>query len=206
MTVKVVTASIAMSITHAIDLMLGANVSGVPVLDDLGGVCGILTEGDLLRRNPILFRQQERHDPNFFDNYVKSHSLSVGDCMTREIISATSNATISQLALLMESHRIRRVPIIDEESLVGIVSRRDLLRSLAASQDIVAQGDDHLALAVATRLKSELGLDSGRWTVSVNRGIVAMTGPETPAAEIQAIRIMAQNIRGVCGVVFHHAR
>jgi CBS domain-containing protein len=119
--------------------MLERGVSALPVVDEKGTVVGIVSEGDLVRRTELgtetagswwlvpLAEGAAR-------DYRKSHAAAVRDVMTRPVIGVRPSATLRQIAKLMEERRIKRVPVLDEGRLVGIVSRADLVRQLAGAR------------------------------------------------------------------------
>ena len=117
--------------------MLDKNISGLPVLDEGGKVVGIVTEGDLLRRSET---GTERHRPRWLEilmgpgrlagEYVRTHGRKVEEIMTADLISVAGDAPLDEVVGLMERRRIKRVPVIEGDVLVGVVSRADLLRSL----------------------------------------------------------------------------
>jgi CBS domain-containing protein len=126
------------SVLEAIRLMVDNHVSGLPVIDERGQLVGILTEGDLLRRGET---GTERHRPRWLEilmgpgrlasEYVRTHGRKVDEIMTREPVSVTPKTLLDEIVELMERHRIKRVPVIEGERLVGIVSRADFLHAIA---------------------------------------------------------------------------
>ena len=122
-------------------LLLREGISAAPVLDDGGHLVGMVSEGDLVRRAPAkngtrrswwldLFERDAAHATEFL-NYLTIHGLRAKDVMSSEVISVNEQATIAQIAGLLEAHRIKRVPVMRDGKLVGIVSRANLLQALA---------------------------------------------------------------------------
>ncbi len=114
MTKNVVTIKADILLKDAIRILVGKGISGVPVVDDSGKVTGILSEKDII-------------------NYMFSGNLNtavVSEAMTKNIISMTSDTDLDKVALLISEKKFRRVPIIDNGKLTGIISRRDIIRSL----------------------------------------------------------------------------
>src|SRR5215813_3237732 len=120
-------------------LMINLRISGVPVLDRNGQLAGIVTEGDLLRRAETgTERRRSRWSRWFSANsrlaaeYIKSHARRVEDVMTREVVSVGELASLREIAELMETKQIKRIPVVHSGKIVGIVSRADLLQVLAS--------------------------------------------------------------------------
>ena len=127
-------------------LMLRAGISAVPVVDQAGNLAGIVSESDLLRRNTggeepkrswwvDLFEMRTRHSDAFL-SYLERHGLRAKDVMTREVISVGNDTRIAEIARLLETHAIKRVPVIRGGRLVGVVSRSNLLEALTHATSI----------------------------------------------------------------------
>ncbi|MDX3972517.1 CBS domain-containing protein [Shinella sp.] len=196
------------SVKTAIELLLHERISGVPVVDDNGTVCGILTEGDLLRRSIFSVGATlvpQVVDATFFADYIRSHGTTVGDCMTRDVFCVSPDQPLSQLVALMRDRGIKRVPVVADGTLVGIVSRYDVLKAISMGRDSIAEGDDALQLAVTTRLYSELGLSRDTVEVRVHRGIAELTDSGDEPSKRRAMEIVAESVAGVAGVKFRPA-
>lgn len=204
MTTRVVHVSPGASLRHAIRMMIDSDVSGLPVIDDGGALCGMLTEGDVLNRHEFNLAPKaapNANDPAFFENYVRTHGLKVEDCMSRKVISVSPEAALAEIVALMRLHAVKRIPVLDHGVLVGIVSRRDVLKTDIAAPDVIARGDEALQLAVATRLLAELGLGRDRIEVRVRDSVVEIIGQIGSNTEQEAIRILTASIAGVGGLV-----
>src|SRR5271165_4824600 len=124
-------------VAEAIRTMLDKQISGLPVIDEAGRLVGILTEGDLLRRGET---GTERQRPRWLEilmgpgrlagEYVRTHGRKVDGIMTRDLVSVAPDTPLKEVVELMERHRIKRVPVLDGDVPVGILSRADLLRAL----------------------------------------------------------------------------
>jgi CBS domain-containing protein len=121
-------------------LMLERAISAVPVLDETGRLIGIVSEGDLIRRRAEGGRRSwwldlfgdDPAQSNEILAYLQRHSLRAKDVMTRDPVTVTEETPIVRIAELLDEHRIKRVPVMRAGRMVGIVSRANLLRSLAA--------------------------------------------------------------------------
>ncbi|NLS20420.1 CBS domain-containing protein [Rhizobium sp. P40RR-XXII] len=135
-------------------------------------------------------------------NYIKNRAWRVADIMTPNLVAVSPDTPVSIVAKLMAAHNIKRVLVLDQSHLIGLVSRRDLLIALVETKpDVIASGDDALRLAIATRLKSELGLDNHRINVAVRNARVSLTGTIDSELQRQAIKVLVERIRGTSGLV-----
>ena len=198
MTRNVASVSPDHNIRHAIALMLERQVSGLPVIDNDGHLVGMLTEGDLMRRVGAGPAQPDRHQSP--ENYVRSHSWRVGDVMSTDIVSVDPSCPAARMADLMANRGIKRLPVIDNGRLAGIVSRADLLAVLLGQEaEKVAAGDRALETAIRSRLIHELGLKD--IDVVVNDGKVTLTGTVPASPAIRAAMLVAENLAGVTAIV-----
>ena len=201
MTSKVVTVGPGNSIWHAAQKMLDHDVSGLPVVDDSGHLAGMLTQGDLLHRIELGTGTAAGAPEQRLGAYVRAHSWNVGDVMTSKVISAEEETPIHAVATLMDRHRIRRIPVVREGKLVGIISRKALLRIIAAARrDTIPQGNDAMRRAVQARLGQCPELQDARLTVTATGGIVHLGGTVGSGAEREVARVTAESVRGVAGV------
>lgn len=204
MTSKVVTVGPGNSIWHAAQKMLEHDVSGLPVVDDSGRLAGMLTQGDLLHRIELGTETAPVAPEQRLGAYVKAHSWNVGDVMTATVISAEEEMPIHAVATLMDRHRIRRMPVVRDGKLVGIISRKDLLRVIAAARrDTIPPGNDAMRRAILARLAENTDLRGAQVTVTVSGGVVHLGGTVGSDAERQAVRVTAESVRGVEGVSDH---
>ena len=140
MTRDLITVTPAMPIHQAARLMVEHGVSGLPVVDDDGRLVGIISEGDLILRQTR--REQRPWWRSFFDDgeqlareYQKAVGTTVGEVMTRTVVSISPVWGIETAAAIMRSKGIRRLPVVHDGRLVGIVTRADLIKALAAEVD-----------------------------------------------------------------------
>ena len=212
MTRRVITATTGTTLEEAARLMLHHRISALPVVDGKGRCVGLISEGDLLRRAEI---DTERHRPRWLEfivgpgrlaqDYAQSHTHRVGDVMTAEIVPITPQTDLETAVELMERHRIKRLPVIDRDRLVGIVSRADLLRAFAS----VSKSNDTVGRAVSdTQIRRGIHAEIDRqpWApraavrVSVKQGVVELHGTITDERERRALRVIAENFPGVIRV------
>jgi CBS domain-containing protein len=214
MTRTVATTGPNVSLPAAIRLMLERHVSGLPVLDDAGAIVGILTEGDLLRRVELGTNSPRSGWLDFFrgparaaHDYVETHSRIVGDIMSEAVVTVDEGAPLSEVVSVMQGKHVKRIPVMAGAMLVGMVSRVDLLRALAGSFDEAAGDTAASDATIRAGVLAEFGRQS--WAardgvcVTVAHGVVDLDGVIFHEEERSAMRVAAQNIRGVTGVRDH---
>lgn len=189
MTRDVVVVHPGTTVRDAADALTARGITSAPVLDDSGHVVGIVSEGDLIRgRMPHDVRSHLRPD-------TAPHAdppRLVGDVMCDTVVCMAETADTADLAELMINSHVRAVPIVDGKRLVGIVSRRDLLRTLVR--------DD---AAVRAEVRARLAEYAGRadpWRVEVNDGVVSVQG-RFAEGEQRLVDVLARSVPGV--IVVH---
>ena len=206
MTVSVVTVSPETSIVEAANIMLANRISGLPVVDGDGQLLGIVTEGDMLRRSEILGESPWRATPSApsekrAEAYVKSHGHKVGDVMTKEVVTVDDDEPLDRVAMLLESRGIKRVPVVKDGRILGIVSRANLLRTLAAGGARPFQlQDSQIRSAIMTAITHDAGVRAQLVDVTVTNGVAFLWGNVASEAEREAARVIAENMRGITSV------
>jgi CBS domain-containing protein len=210
---QVVTVDPGASIASAVSAMLENRISGLPVVDKQGALVGMVTEGDFLRRKEI---GTEVRRPRWLEfilgpgrsasDYVRSNARKIEEVMTPDVASVTEDTSLEDIVALMETRRIKRVPVVKGGKVVGIVSRANLLRALAGFVAEVppATTDD---AALRDRVLAEL--DKQRWApragidVMVRNGVVSLWGSILDERERSGLRVLAENVPGVKAVEDH---
>lgn len=201
MTRNVVTVSPDHSVWHAARIMLTGGVSGLPVVDDTGRLLGLITEGDLLRRSelgmsgPIVGGAEQSNDPA--REFVRSRSWKVADVMSPQVITVDEDTPVQKVAMLLGVHRIKRLPVMRNGRLVGVVSRADLLKVVSAGKpEPEVKGDDAARRAILARLQDAMVYLSRQPTVDVAAGRVRVAGTVRSSAERDAIRMIVESVAG----------
>jgi CBS domain-containing protein len=193
-------------------LLINLRISGVPVLDKNGRLVGIVTEGDLLRRAETGTERQRSPWSDWFSansrmaaEYIKSHARRVEDVMTREVVSVEELASLGEIAELMEARRIKRVPVVHNGKIVGIVSRADLLQVLASGGAITADEDSDRLIRerLLAELRKQEWAKAAESNVVVSDGVVHFWGTVGSEEERKALRAVAENIPGVRSIEDH---
>lgn len=197
-------------VRKAAELMLRYGVSGFPVLDQ-GKLVGMITQGDFLRRAETGTARHRAKLAELFadsgwlaDEYVHSHARTVADVMTRDVVTVSADAWLSDAAELMVRHHVNRLPVVGANGVIGIISRFDLLHAflVATPKEAPALPDD---AEISSRLKGELErqpwIARGAIEPSVANGVVVLKGTVRDARQRAALRVAAENIPGVKRVV-----
>lgn len=176
MTVGVVAVAPTTPLKEVASLLVGARVSGLPVLDE-GRLVGIVTESDLM---PV-------HEG------APGHPVqTAADVMTKKVVTLVEEMTVTSAARVLERHRIKRAPVLRGDRMVGIVSRGDLLRPYLRTDSEIRTEVEELVVAGA------LGVRGAEVQVLVEDGVVRLDG----TVESERIRaIVARLVRSVDGVV-----
>jgi CBS domain-containing protein len=193
-------------------VLLDRGISAVPVVDDSGRVTGMVSEGDLLHRSESGTRRRRSWwlslfaDPEVLaDEFVKEHSRRVSDVMTRNVITARPDTEVVEIAELLEKNRIKRVPIIEDGKLVGIVSRANLIQALTRlpeESEAAELDDSQIRERILARLQAEPWSTS--WlNVRADKGVVELWGSATSSAQRRAARLAAELTPGVVRVEDH---
>ena len=207
MTPHVASVSPDESVAVAARLMLQKKISGLPVVDDRGNLVGVVTEGEFLRRTEIGTKRQRPRWVEFFigpgqlaDEYIRFSGRKVRDVMTHDVRTVTPETPLSDAVRLMERHHIKRLPVIENDKMVGIITRANLLHAMASFVDEVGpvRAED---TAIRERLLAELATQP--WTpitpidVTVRDGVIHLSGVITDERQREALRVAAENIPGV---------
>jgi CBS domain-containing protein len=195
---------------HAVANTLVQNgISALPVVEHDGRLVGIVSEGDLIRRAET---GTERRRSWWLDmltstqtlaaEFARSHARKVKDVMTHNVVTATPETPLSEIANLLEKHGIKRVPIVENGRLVAIVSRANLVQALASrapALEGVEAKDETLREAILATLRGKRW-GTGMVNVIVQRGVVDLWGFVDSADERKAVRVAAEATPGVVAV------
>lgn len=211
MTTKVITVAPDTPVTEIADTLLKNRISAAPVVDTDGNVIGMVSEGDLLHRMEMdaprphgwwltLVGANEKHAKDF----LKAHGKTAAEVMTTDVISVTPETPLAEIAATLESHHIKRVPVIEEGKLVGLVSRANLVRALGSYSEerpSAAAPEDRSLRAAFLERAHAAGLDSsGNLNVIVEDGAMHIWGYVQAEKEADALRRLADEIPGVKSV------
>jgi CBS domain-containing protein len=194
------------SVEQAIHLMTTRHISGVPVVGQGGQLVGILTEGDLLRRVETgTAGKQAGWLANFLmpgreaASYVLTHGRRVADVMTADVVTVSEDTPLEELVDTMVRHRVRRLPVVRDGRLLGIVSRADLVRQVGQALTASAAQTDDGAIhrAIIDAMHAQPWAPGNLVTVAVKDGVVQLDGVLFDFRERQALEVLAANVPGV---------
>jgi CBS domain-containing protein len=214
MTTGLVTVEPGDTLRRAAERMLAHHISGLPVVQD-GRLAGILTEGDLLCRAEI---GTEKHRARWLEwltrpgvlaeEYVQTHGRRVAEVMTREVVAVAPDTPLVQVVRLMQTHGIRRVPVVDGQQLVGLVSRSDLMKAVLMRLDVDAPcSDSSNDAAICQTILAAIEVQP--WgprhlvDVAVCDGVVEFSGTILDESVRDALRVVAENVPGVRAIRDH---
>jgi CBS domain-containing protein len=224
MTKEVLTVNADTTVREVAALLSERGISGVPVVNAANQVVGIVSEGDLLHRAEIGTERRPKRRRSWWLNslaldlaldYVKSHGGKVADVMTREVISVNETTELADVAMLLETNGIKRVPVINDGTLVGIISRANLVRALAATESAASTVLDSDEQMIRNRVQDELirkrlldELSKMEWAKTTwaadvivkDQKVHLWFSDDQPAEQRRAVHIVAENTAGVRSV------
>ncbi|HEX5401612.1 MAG TPA: CBS domain-containing protein [Pseudonocardiaceae bacterium] len=176
------------TVKYAANVLASHGFTALPVVDADDRLIGIVTEADLVRDR---FPRDARYRRD--DDVVVDPGKTVGEVMTTPAVAMAQTADVVDLITVMDNDKIRSIPIVDGSWVVGIVTRRDLVR-------VLGRDDDDIAADVRHRLANYAGPD--RWTVHVHDGLVELGDEYDDRSERHVAIVLAEAVPGVVGAHF----
>ena len=193
-------------ITEAAAIMLQRHISGLPVVDAAGKLVGILSEGDFIRRSEIGTQRRRGRFLRLIlgpgqaaTDFVHEHGCKVSEVMTTELVTITEDTSLETIVALMEKNKLKRLPVIRDGRVVGIVSRANLLQAVASLARQIPDptaDDDHIRNRIIDALGKNDWCPQGL-NVIVRDGIVHLGGIITDERSRKAAIVSVENISGV---------
>jgi CBS domain-containing protein len=215
MTRKVLSVTPDDTVDNAVNLMLRHGISGLLVVDAQGTLAGVVTEGDLLRRDEI---GTERHRPWWLRvlvspgkqalDFTRTHGRKVSDIMTPEVICVDVATPLEEVVETMEKQRVKRLAVTEKGHVVGVIARSDLLRALLSHErenvSTSTQQDDRTVRAnILAALEAASWAPMTTLNVTVAKGVADVWGTITNADERRGICVIVENVPGVKAVHDH---
>jgi CBS domain-containing protein len=165
----------------ALPVVNGPVVDGGDTKDKL---VGIVTEADLMR-------ERVHPDPRSGYTLTTAPPQTVGEVMTTDVVAMTVGADVAELARTILDRGLRAIPIVDADRLVGMVTRRDLIRCI---------GRDDATVTADVRHRLEVYGGPGRWTVTARAGRVTITDEYDDPTDLHVAHVLASAVPGVSSV------
>ena len=217
MTPTVLTVAPEALVPEIAQTMLERHVSGLGVVDATGALVGVVSEGDLIRRPEIETADHRSWWLRFFTSdedlarsFVKTHGLRARDVMTQPAVTVAPNADLAEVVRVLEGKRIKRVFVVDQGRLAGVITRADLLRALhtrkALAPRAVLPNDKEIRSRILTEVGKQEDWASGTViNVQVAEGIVHLWGVVDHESQRKALLLLVERVPGVKSVVPHLA-
>lgn len=190
MTRSLVTVQASTLVKEAAELLVSKGFSTLPVVDDDGRLVGVVAEIDILRDRIGVDPRALVH-PDWPVQAVSAAAPAVGAVMTTNVITSNPNADAAQLACLMLDNHLRAIPIVDSGQLVGIVTRRDLLCTIARADDTIERD---------VRRHLERCFRRGDWRATVENGVVTLVDEFHDEADRHIATVLVRAVSGVADV------
>jgi CBS domain-containing protein len=201
------------TVLEAARVMLQHRISGLPVIDSAGKLVGIVSEGDFLRRGETQTQRRRSHWLEFLmgpgkmaAEYTRSHGNKVSEVMTEEVQTVDENAALEDIVELMERRHIKRVPVLGDGKVTGIVTRSNLMHamvSLARMAPKAAQDDAAIREQLLAVMHREQWAPAAMTNIIVSDGVVEIWGVIVDERQREALKVAAENIPGVKAVKDH---
>lgn len=212
MTTDPVTVPPDMPLEAVASKMADRAISGLPVVDADGRLVGLVTDGDLMRR----LSAKEDKPASFFaallgadaeqaQAYARAHGRRVRDVMSTDLATVNEDATVEEVAHILETRRIRRVPVLRDGKLVGVVSRADLMRAVMAPVGTTTSeeaSDPRIRREIFAAMRAEPWISTRFVFPSVKDGVVTFHGYLGAQEAMTALRVLAEGVPGVKQVIF----
>ena len=207
MTCDVISVAPDSSVLDAARLMLQEQISGLPVIDAAGHLVGIVTEGDFLRRAETGTQRRRPRWIEFLvgpgklaDEYAHTSGRKVHEIMTPNVYTTSEDSSLEEVVYLMERHHIKRLPVIQGNAVIGMISRANLMRALMnVCGEVKPLSSDDVAIKehLVAELKKQPWAPVATIDVFVRDGVVRLSGVLSDERERQGLRVAAENIPGV---------
>ncbi len=207
MTKDVITVGPEATIGQIAGLLVRHRISAVPVVSEDNRIVGIVSQTDLGHRSETGTEKKRKWWLEVFADtdtkareFIKSHGLKAHDIMSRVVISVSKHADLSEVADILDTHRIRQVPVMEDGKLVGMISRADLVRKLAEvriTAPAIRPDNGALQKAIWDQIKAQPWLKSAYVNLAVKDGVVELWGAVDSNEQRRALRILVEGVSGV---------
>jgi CBS domain-containing protein len=214
MTSPVITAPPTARLLDIVQILLENRISAVPIVDRRDRLVGLVSEGDLVRRTEIGTENRRSWFLSAFgsasvlaEEFVRSHGVTAEEIMTRKVITAKEDTPLREIAELLGGRKLKRVPVVRDRQVVGMVSRANLLQALLVQRqrrmEPPSREDSVIRDELMGYLRQEPWADISHVNVMVKDSIVHLWGSVRSESQRDALTVAAENIAGVREVVNH---
>ena len=208
MTKDVVCVSPQTTVAEALETMTRLRVSGLPVIDATGALVGVVSEADFMHRVEL---GTERPTSSWLGSllmpgraaeiYAHAHARRVEEIMSADVVTVDEAKSLCEAVAIMEKRGVKRLPVMREGQVVGMLTRADLVRTLASlfrdfhSRPLASDAE------ILQRIRGEMG--SQPWAptatieVAVKDGVIGLRGSLTDERERIALRALVEGVEGV---------
>jgi CBS-domain-containing membrane protein len=211
MTRDVVTVVPQSSVHEVAALLVKHRISGIPVTAPDGRLLGLVSEGDLVERAEVDADPKGKwwlegfSDTEALANrYARAHGTTAAAVMTRRIATVGPDADLADVAHILQAHHIKRVPVVQDGKLLGIITRSDIVRAVsdaARPADSTKRTDGDLQRAILERLREERWLDASYINLIVDKGRVTVAGLIGSNEERRALCSLVEEVAGPGSVI-----
>ncbi len=194
-------------------LMTEKRISGLPVVAANGQVIGIVSQSDLLHRHELGTEVRQKwwlkifSDPNrMAQEFCKAHGLKAEDVMSRHVLSVGENTDLADVTAILDRNHIKRVPVLRDGKLVGLITRADLVKALMAApvrEGATSVDTASVQRAISDKIRKQTWLNSSYLNVIVENGTVHLWGFVGSAEQRRALRVLVEETDGVTSVDDH---
>ena len=212
---NIISAAPDTTVDQLVKLMMKHHISALPIVDENGAISGLVSEGDLMRRVEGAQAPPKSWWLSLFagnkysvTDFIKLRGRHAREIMTRKVITVTPDTPVGQIARLLERERIKRVPVVENSNLVGIVSRANLLHALATTTFKLPSnaGDREKRNTVLGALAEVPGLVPSHINIIVHGNRINVWGIVDTDAEETAAKMAIENIEGIGEVTVYLGR
>jgi len=208
MSKQVIGVSPQASVAEALDIMTRSRLSGLPVIDESGSLVGVVSEADFLRRAELgTAKPQGSWLKSVFlpgraaEIYARAHARHVEEIMSTNVASIEETASLSDAVGIMEKRRVKRLPVVSDGKVVGMITRADFIHELALlvrqPYEEAPVSDSEIAKGIEKEMNAQAWAPVASIDVAVKNGVVTLRGYLTDERERNAIHALVESVGGV---------